>query len=88
MGVAHAHKRFVDIDTLSPQPTVFIAVHHVVVGLLGIEVLRTRFVRGERSNAVGQSFLNEVVAEIHVILLSYSRSNIYWTNPVTLCNHL
>ena len=53
MGVAHAHNRFVDIDTLARQSAVLVAVHHVVVGLLRIEVLRTWRVRCERRNAIG-----------------------------------
>ena len=42
MGVAHAHNRFVEIDARLVDATELEAVHHVVVGLLCIEVLDAR----------------------------------------------
>ena len=64
------------------------AVHHIVIHLLRIEVLRTVADGGERGDTTGQSFLNEVVAKVHVVLLTHGDGNIDRTRPVALCNHL
>ena len=88
MGVAHAHHCFVDIQTLLVKTTIAIAIHHVVVGLLGIEVLGTRLVGGERTDTVGKTFLDEVVAKVHIVFCTNGEGNIYRTSPIAVCNHL
>ena len=88
MGVAHAHHSFVDIQTLLVKTTIAIAINHVVVGLLGIEVLGTRLVGGERTDTVGKTFLDEVVAKVHIVFCTNGESNIYRTSPIAVSYHL
>ena len=88
VGVTHAHHGLVEIDALLVKTAVLEAVHHIVIHLLRIEVLRAVADGGERGDTTGQSFLHEVVAKVHVVLLTYGDGNIDRTCPVALCNHL
>ena len=88
MGVAHTHYGLVDVESLLLQSAKLKPVHHIIICLLGIEVLCTRLVGCERSDAVSQTFLHEVVAKVHVVVTTYSCCNIQRTCPVALCEHL
>ena len=93
MGIAHAHHSLVEIDALLADATELEACHDVLVNALCVEVLHAlnRFSADsclERSDAVGKTFLHEVVAKTHVVVSAYGGSNINRTNPVTLHQHL
>ena len=61
---------------------------YIVEGLLGVKILQSRILGGERCDAVGQALLYEVVAEVHVVLRAYRECHIDGTCPVALVNHL
>ena len=88
VGVAHAHHRLVEVDARLVPTTELELVHHVVVGLLRIEVLGTGSLRGERGDAVGKSLLHEVVAEVHIVLGAYGQRHVDRSCPVGVGNHL
>ena len=88
MGAAHAHNGFVKIDAFPGKSTEFVAVHYVVVGLLGVEVTCSLLVGGKRRNPVGQSFLYKVVAQVHIIFRTHRVCHVYGAYPVALRNHL
>ena len=84
MGIAHTHGSLVDIESLLLQVTELESGHDVVIGLLSIEVLRTWLVGGEWSDTVGKTLLYEVVAKVHIVLLSHGKSHVDRTCPVAL----
>ena len=88
VGVAHAHYGLVEVDALLVDAAVLEACHHVVVYALGVEALGSGNVGGERRYAVGESFLYEVVAEVHVVLGAYGYGHVYRACPVALRQHL
>ena len=67
MRVTHTHRILVNVDTRLVDTTELELVHQVVVHLFAIN-LHTQFVRIERSETVGKTFLNEVVAHIQLVL--------------------
>ena len=58
-----------------------------MISLLGIEILCTWFVGGERSNTVNETLLYEVVTQIHVVVLTYSQCYVDRAYPVALSYH-
>ena len=88
VSVAHSHHCLVKIDARFLKATELEFLHQVVVGALRVEVLCTRCVGGEWCDSVYETFLHEVVAEVHIVLLANSHCHIYRTSPVALCNHL
>ena len=88
MGVAHTDHRLVKIDALGIDTTELELVHHVVERLLGIEVLGTWSVGGERRDAIGQTLLHEVVAQVHVVLGTHGKGHIDRTCPVGIGKYL
>ena len=60
MSVAHTHHVFVDIDARFLDAAKLELVHQVVVHLFAVD-LAVQLIRIERSEAVCQSFLHEVV---------------------------
>ena len=84
VGIAHTHGSLVDIESLLLQVTELESGHDVVIGLLCIEVLRTWLVGGEWSDTVGKTLLYEVVAKVHIVLLSHGKSHVDRTCPVAL----
>ena len=86
--VTHTHDRLVDVKSLGRESTELVSVHDVIIGLFRIKVLNTRLVGGKRRDTISQTFLNEVVTKVHVILCTYSHCHINRTCPVTLRNHL
>ena len=93
MSITHSHHCFIEIDAGLVDTTELILVHDVVEGLLGIEVLYTWYrltvnIGGEWSDTVGETLLDEVVTEVHVIVGTNGGSNIYRTSPVALIDHL
>ena len=92
VGVAHAHYRLVEVDARLVDATELEAVHHVVIGLLCIEVLdtgnRPSFVCGrKRRDAVGQTLSDNIVTQIDVIVVAYRHCYIYRALPVALREH-
>ena len=57
-----------------------------VEGLLGVEVTSTGLVGGERRDAVGESFLHEVVAQVHIVLRAYGECHVDGALPVGIGN--
>ncbi|MBR6913184.1 MAG: hypothetical protein IKN34_05185 [Treponema sp.] len=93
MGVAHAHHCLVEVDAGLVDTTELEAMHHVIVGLLCIEVLdaRNRLAiasGGEWSDTIGQTFGNHVVAQVDIVVVAYADSYIDRTLPVALSQHL
>ena len=88
MGIAHAHGGLVDVESLLLQVTKLESCHDVMICLLRIEVLGTRFVGGEWSDTVGKTFLYEVVTQVHVVVFTYGQGYIERASPVALCQHL
>ena len=92
MGVAHAHHRLIDIKTWLFQSTKLKLLHQTVVGALRVEVLRSGnshaiLCRGEWCDAVDQTLLHEVVAEVHVVVFAHRCSYVDRSCPVALGNH-
>ena len=81
VGVAHAHDGLVEVYAFLAQTTVLVALHDVLVHLLCIEVLGSLCIRREWRDAIGQTFLYEVVAEVHVVLY------VDGAHPVALSYH-
>ena len=88
VGPAHAHRSLVDIETGMAEVAVLEAVHHSVVGLVGVEALGVLSTRVERRDAVGKSLLDEVVAKVHEVLLTNGRSHVDRTCPVAVGDNL
>ena len=93
MGIAHAHHRLVEIDATLLQTAELEAVHDVVVGTLRIEVLHSWqrlavVLCGERCDAVGKTFGDDVVAQVDVVVVANADSHIDRTLPVALVEHL
>ena len=86
--IAHTHDGLVDIQSRHRQASVAEALHHVVVGLHRIEVLGSRHIGRERRDAVGQTFLHEVVTEVHEVLLTHCDGDVERPCPVALRDHL
>ena len=86
--IAHTHDGLVDIQSRHRQASIAEALHHVVVGLHRIEVLSSRHIGRERRDAVGQTFLHEVVTEVHEVLLTHRDGNVERPCPVALRDHL
>ena len=68
VGVAHAEDGLVEVDARHVDTAELELVHDVVEGLLRIEVTGACLVGGERRDAVGQSLLYKVVAQVHIVL--------------------
>ena len=88
VGVTHAHHGLVEIESRFVEAAELESLHHIVVCLLRVEVLSVALVCGKRRDAVGESLLDEVVAEVHVVLLSHGHRHIDRTHPVALCDEL
>ena len=88
MGIAHAHHCLIKIDARLVNTTELELVHNIVICLLSIEVLSTWCIGGEWCDAVCQSLLNKVVAQVHVVLSTNGCCYVDRTCPVALCNHL
>ena len=87
MGIAHTHSSLVDVESLLFQIAELESGHDVVISLLGIEILSTWFVGGERSDTVYETLLYEVVTQIHVVVLTYSQCYVDRAYPVALSYH-
>ena len=61
--VAHTHHVLVDIDTRLVDTAELELVHQVVVHLFAVN-LAVQFVRNERCETIGKTFLHKVVAQI------------------------
>ena len=84
MSPAHSHHCLVEIDTWFVKTSEAELVHHSVVGALAVEVLCSGSIGGERSDAVDKSLLNEVVAEVHIVVLAHGESHIDGAGPVAV----
>ena len=76
VSVAHTHYSLVEIESRFLQSAPLVTVHEVIVHLLRVDVLHARVLSCERSDAVSQTLLHKVVAEIHVVFLRYCRRDV------------
>ena len=86
MCVAHTHYVFVDVDARFLDAAELELVHQVVVHLFAVD-LAVQLVRIERSEAVCQTFLREVVVHAEVVFTAYGDSHVDGTFPVGVGKH-
>ena len=86
MRVAHTHHVLVDIDTRFVDTAELELVHQVVVHLFAVN-LAVQFVRIERCETVGKTFLHKVVAHAQMVFASYGDCHIDRTFPVGIGKH-
>ena len=84
--VAHAHGILVDIDAGLVDAAELELVHQVVVHLFAV-YLHAGLVRVEGCEAVGETFLDEVVVQAELVLLSYADGDVDGTLPVGFGQH-
>ena len=84
--VAHTHHVLVDVDTRLVDAAELELVHQVVVHLFTVD-LAVQLVRIERSEAVGETLLCEVVAHAQMVFASYGDCHIDRTFPVSVGKH-
>ena len=85
--MAHAHNRFINVNTFFVYSAELELVHHHVITALCVEVFRSCCISRERSDAVYKTFLYEVVSEVHVVILTYGESYVYRAYPIALGYH-
>ena len=85
--VAHAHHVLVNVDTRFVDTAELELVHQVVVHLFTVD-LAVQLVRIERSEAVGETLLCEVVAHAQMVFASYGDCHIDRSFPVGIGKHL
>ena len=84
--VAHTHHVLVDVDSRLVDTAELELVHQVVVHLFTVD-FAVQFVRLERSEAVGKTFLNEVVIHAEVVFAAYGYCHIDRAFPVGVGQH-
>ena len=87
VGVAHAQNGLVEIEIGIVDATELEAVHHVVIHLLGVDTLAC-LLGVERSDAVGKTFLHEVITQVAIVLRTDGHGHIERTLPVAAGEHL
>ena len=86
MRITHTHSILINIDTFLINSTEFELVHQVVVHFFAIQ-LDTCFFSIKRSEAVSQTFLDEVVAHAKVVFRTYADCHIDRTFPIGFSQH-
>ena len=84
--ITHTHSILINIDTFLINSTEFELVHQVVVHLFAIQ-LDTSLFSIKRSEAVSQTFLNEVVAHAKVVFRTYADCHVDRTFPIGFRQH-
>ena len=84
--VTHAHGVLVDIDARLVDATELELVHQVVVHLFAVQAASELHVV-ERSDAVGQTFLQEVVGQVQMVFRTYGDGHVDGTFPVGIGQH-
>ena len=87
MGLAHTHHSLVDIDIRVVDSSELELVHQVIVHFLAVDAC-VQPGGVERGDAVGKTFLHEVVAQIQMIVATHRNSHVQRTFPVGICQHL
>ena len=83
---AHTHNGLVNIYARCFKTAETELVHQTVVGALGVEVLSSHIFCSERGDTVDKSFLYEVVAEVHIVVLTDCKCYIDGACPVAVGN--
>jgi len=86
MGLSHTEYGFVQVDVILVNTTELELVHQVVIHLFAVQ---TGIELGgiERSDAISQAFLHEVVTQVQVIFLSHGDGHVDWAFPVGVGKH-
>ncbi len=86
MGLSHAEYGFVQIDAVLVDTAELELMHQVIVHLFTVD---TGIELGgiERCDAVCQTFLHEVVAQIQVIFRAHGDGHVYRTLPIGIGQH-
>ena len=79
MGLSHTHHGFIQVDVVLVDASELELVHQVVVHLFTIDAgIELRGI--ERSDAISQTFLHEIVTQVQVVFLSHSNSHVDWAS--------
>ena len=86
MSVAHAQDGFIQIDVRIVDSSELELVHQVVVHLFAVQAASELHVV-KRSDAVGQTFLQEVVGQVQMVFRTYGDGHVDGTFPVGIGQH-